>query len=109
MYELVYGTTPFKGAKRDDTFDKVVNAPLTFPNAPDTTPELKDLLTQLLQKKPKQRLGAMNGAEEVMRHPFFQTIDWAFIRHMEAPFSQEKALKAKAALNPDDEQFQMDT
>jgi len=109
MYELVYGTTPFKGAKRDDTFDKVVNAPLTFPNAPDTTSELKDLLTQLLQKKPQQRLGAMNGAEEVMRHPFFQTIDWAFISHMEAPFSQEKALKAKAVLNPDDEQFQMDT
>lgn len=28
IHELVYGTTPFRGAKRDETFDNIIKAPL---------------------------------------------------------------------------------
>jgi len=34
-----------------------------------------ELVLSLLQKDPATRLGA-GGAEEVMRHPWFETVDW---------------------------------
>lgn len=35
----------------------------------------KDFVSKLLIKDPTQRLG-YNGAEEIMRHPFFNSIKW---------------------------------
>ena len=34
MYELLYGFTPFKGAKRDVTFENILKKPLQFPPTP---------------------------------------------------------------------------
>lgn len=34
MYELLYGFTPFKGAKRDATFENILKKPLQFPPKP---------------------------------------------------------------------------
>jgi serum/glucocorticoid-regulated kinase 2 len=38
--------------------------------------EAKDLLTRLLDRDPKKRLGSLNGAEDIKNHPFFEMIDW---------------------------------
>lgn len=38
MYELVYGFTPFRGAKRDQTFDNILKRKLEFPSKPDVSP-----------------------------------------------------------------------
>ena len=39
--------------------------------------ECKDFIRGLLKKDPKERLGcAKNDVEEVMKHPFFEGIDW---------------------------------
>ena len=35
MYELVYGFTPFRGTKRDQTFDNILKRPLVFPQRPE--------------------------------------------------------------------------
>lgn len=35
MYELVYGFTPFRGAKRDQTFENILKRPLVFPQRPE--------------------------------------------------------------------------
>lgn len=35
MYELVYGFTPFRGAKRDQTFENILKRPLVFPPKPE--------------------------------------------------------------------------
>ena len=37
--------------------------------------ELMDIVEKLLIKDPKKRLGAKNGAKEVLSHPFFNDID----------------------------------
>uniref|UniRef100_A0A7S0N7L7 non-specific serine/threonine protein kinase n=1 Tax=Pyramimonas obovata TaxID=1411642 RepID=A0A7S0N7L7_9CHLO len=97
MFELFYGVTPFRGSKRDETFDNVLNKRLSFPKEPEASPELKDILTQLLQKNPQQRMGAADGAEELKRHPFFADIDFTFIRQTQPPFvHQEGAAAAQA-------------
>lgn len=41
MYELTYGFTPFKGAKRDITFENIMKKPLVFPAKPEISAECK--------------------------------------------------------------------
>ena len=36
----------------------------------------KDLISRLLNKNPKKRLGAKGGMEEILSHPFFQGLDF---------------------------------
>lgn len=38
--------------------------------------ELCDIIQKLLEKNPEKRLGDKNDAEEVMKHPYFESIDW---------------------------------
>ena len=40
------------------------------------SPEAKSFIGSLLQADPKKRLGAFDDAQEIMEHPFFQTINW---------------------------------
>uniref|UniRef100_A0A126WXD7 non-specific serine/threonine protein kinase n=1 Tax=Brachiomonas submarina TaxID=327064 RepID=A0A126WXD7_9CHLO len=102
IYELVYGTTPFRGQRRDETFENVVKADLTFPNKPQVSPECQDLITQLLIKDPAKRLGTKTGAEEIKVHPFFKGINWALIRNEAPPYiprRQSKTVQAEAESN----------
>ena len=39
LYELAYGFTPFRGARRDETFDNILKQPLRFPAKPLVSPE----------------------------------------------------------------------
>ena len=38
--------------------------------------ELKDLITRLLDKDPKTRLGSTTDADEVVNHAWFRDLDW---------------------------------
>ena len=41
---------------------------------------VKDLLSKLLDKNPKTRLGSgIHGAKEIMGHPWFDSINWEAI------------------------------
>lgn len=46
--------------------------------------EAKDLITQLLQLNPRERLGS-NDIQDLKNHPFFQGVDWSRIRTLPAP------------------------
>ncbi|MEW5309471.1 MAG: hypothetical protein WDW38_001359 [Sanguina aurantia] len=86
IYELIYGTTPFRGARRDETFENIIKAPLRFPSKPVVSEQIQDLITQLLTKNPAQRLGARAGAEEIKLHPFFKGTNWALLRNEAPPY-----------------------
>lgn len=86
MYELVFGFTPFRGSKRDTTFDNILKRPLKFPAEPSVSSECQDLISQLLIRDPTKRLGSKAGAEEIKHHPFFDGVKWALIRHTTPPF-----------------------
>jgi serine/threonine protein kinase len=86
IYELLYGTTPFRGARRDATFENVLKKPLVFPDTPAVSAECKDLIAQLLHKEPAKRLGARAGADEIKRQPWFSGVHWALVRNQKPPF-----------------------
>lgn len=88
IYEMLYGTTPFKGKNRNATFANILRDEVPFP---ETSPSqaignlCKSLIRKLLIKDEARRLGAKAGASDVKGHAFFRTTQWALIRHMKPP------------------------
>lgn len=88
IYEMLYGTTPFKGKNRNATFANILRDEVPFPentNSPSISNLCKSLIRKLLIKDENRRLGARAGASDVKTHPFFRTTQWALIRHMKPP------------------------
>ncbi|MBE3050421.1 protein kinase [Candidatus Bathyarchaeota archaeon] len=109
IYEMLYGTTPFKGKNRNATFANILREDIPFPDSPNkepiskyvfalvplpwfcsvtmlTSPSLcKSLIRKLLIKDENRRLGARAGASDIKAHPFFRPTQWALIRHMTPP------------------------
>mmetsp|Transcript_40952 Transcript_40952/g.65841 ORF Transcript_40952/g.65841 Transcript_40952/m.65841 type:complete len:524 (-) Transcript_40952:55-1626(-) len=75
LYELTVGIPPFYSQNVNEMYRKIQEAPLLFP--PNLTSECKSLISQLLNRNPKERLGSSrNDVEDIMRHPFFKDLDW---------------------------------
>ena len=78
LYEMLYGTTPFKRSKRKETFYRILA------KAPDlvgeTTP-LRGLIGKLLEKDPNQRI----RLEEIKGHDFFRGIEWDLVVEIGRP------------------------
>lgn len=75
-FELVAGRTPFVcksiniGEFEENVQKKEPVIPAKF------SPEFKDFLTKLLEKDPVKRLGSVNGADEILAHPWLADIDF---------------------------------
>jgi len=67
-------------------YEKIVRAKLTFPSF--LSDKAKSFLGQLLDRNPKTRLGGVDDADDVKKHPFFDTIDWTklYYKEVEVPF-----------------------
>ncbi|KAL6967268.1 Serine/threonine-protein kinase grik2 [Sarracenia purpurea var. burkii] len=61
LYCMVFGKYPFLGDTLQDTYDKIVNNPLSLPGR--MNPLLKNLIEGLLCKDPKQRMTLEDVAE----------------------------------------------
>nr|AML79491.1 putative LOV domain-containing protein [Pediastrum duplex] len=94
MYELLYGFTPFRGARREETFENILRNPLTFPSKPVVSEACQDLIRQLLVKDPAKRLGTRSGAEEIKKHEFFKGLNWALVRNEQPPYVPRKVAAA---------------
>lgn len=86
IYELLCGTTPFKGRERDQTFQNVLTKELTFPEDIGLSKNAKELIAGLLRKDPAKRFGTIGGAEEIKKHAFFADLAWPLIRCMQPPY-----------------------
>ncbi|KAL9246056.1 hypothetical protein vseg_019638 [Gypsophila vaccaria] len=80
LYELLYGSTPFKGSGNEETLANVVLQDLNFPDSPMVSLQARDLINALLVKEPENRLGTERGAADIKQHPFFDGLNWALIR-----------------------------
>ncbi|OMP07786.1 hypothetical protein COLO4_07050 [Corchorus olitorius] len=90
IYELIYGTTPFKGGSKDSTLRNIASSrQVRFLHVAEVEEagmaEAKDLIEKLLVKDPRRRLGCTRGAQDIKRHPFFNGIKWPLIRHYKPP------------------------
>ena len=81
-YEMVYGSTPFRHEKKSVTIGNIMNfkKSLEFPSSKKVTPEFTSLIKGLLCDS-DSRL----GYQELVKHPFFSTIDWNGIRETSPP------------------------
>lgn len=91
LYELLYGVTPFRGARREETFENILRNPLAFPAKPAVSEAAQDLISKLLVKEVDGRLGTRAGAEEIKTHPFFSGVNWALLKQQEPPYVPRKA------------------
>lgn len=83
LHEMLYGTTPFKGTNKKETFYRILS------KVPELTGErtpLRDLISKLLQKDPKRRI----QVEEIKGHDFFKGVEWnSVLRISRPPFIPE--------------------
>lgn len=88
IYEMLFGTTPFKGKNRNATFANILRDEVPFPEgsgSPNVSNLCKSLIRKLLIKDELRRLGSRAGASDVKGHPFFRTTSWALLRHSKPP------------------------
>ncbi|KAL9322053.1 hypothetical protein ACSQ67_010106 [Phaseolus vulgaris] len=90
VYELLYGTTPFKGCNKEGTLRNIASCKdVRFVHVAEGEEagmgEARDLIEKLLVKDPRRRLGCTKGATDVKRHPFFDGIKWPLIRTYRPP------------------------
>ncbi|XP_072985906.1 serine/threonine-protein kinase RHS3-like [Typha latifolia] len=85
LYELLHGTTPFKGSGNRATLFNVVGQPLRFPDIPSVSNAARDLIRGLLVKDPQKRIAYRRGATEIKQHPFFEGVNWALVRSANPP------------------------
>ncbi|XP_051124851.1 serine/threonine-protein kinase WAG1-like [Andrographis paniculata] len=98
IYELLYGTTPFKGVSKESTLRNIASTRgVRFPGPSaeeeSGTSEARDLIEKLLVKDPRRRLGSAAGATEIKRHPFFDGIKWPLIQTYRPPEIRGLAVK----------------
>ncbi|EPQ59206.1 kinase-like protein, partial [Gloeophyllum trabeum ATCC 11539] len=86
LYELLALEYAYGGKDEDEIGARVCNSDYKFPRDLKVDPDARDLIARLLEKDPSKRLGT-NGAEEVMRHPFFKDVDWVKMRRRQLPVS----------------------
>ncbi|GJW18935.1 serine/threonine-protein kinase AGC1-7-like protein [Tanacetum coccineum] len=89
LYELLHGTTPFKGHGNRATLFNVVGQPLRFPESPQVSHNARDLIKGLLVKEPQKRIAYRRGATEIKQHPFFEGTNWALVRSAHPPHVPE--------------------
>ncbi|XP_050370285.1 serine/threonine-protein kinase WAG1-like [Argentina anserina] len=89
IFELLYGTTPFKGGSKESTLRNIASANgVKFHVAEgeeEGMKEARNLIEGLLVSDPRRRLGCAKGATEIKRHPFFSGINWALLRTYRPP------------------------
>ena len=78
-FELLTGHLPFKGSNRDTIFAKIRDRDFSYPEDMDV--DARDLIDQLLQMNPLDRLGygeigSGRDYAGLKAHPFFKNIDF---------------------------------
>ncbi|KAI4334589.1 hypothetical protein L6164_019261 [Bauhinia variegata] len=81
-YEMLYGTTPFKGKNKKETFRNIL---AKAPEFIGKRTALTDLIGRLLEKDPTRRLGYVRGASEIKGHEFFKGVRWDLLREIVRP------------------------
>lgn len=83
LYEMLTGLPPFYNQNLHVMYEKIIRAKLHYPAY--LSPEARSILSALLDRDPKTRLGSNGDANEVKSHPFFAGIDWEKLARKEVP------------------------
>jgi serum/glucocorticoid-regulated kinase 2 len=92
IYEMLIGVTPFYNRNRAVMMSKIQKSKIVFPHKEkyniEYSDEVKDLICLLLAKKKEKRLGYKDGLKEILKHPWFKSVDTKHIieRNIIPPF-----------------------
>lgn len=90
IFNIVSGETPFEGSETEDTYSRILHEELY--EAPPSTSFVTDLLYNLLNKSPAERLGAgPHGWSDIKNHAWFASVNWEELsclsRRKQRPFN----------------------
>jgi serine/threonine protein kinase len=85
FYEMIVGLPPFYNEDKMKMYRDISYAPLQIPSI--LKGSIRDLLSGLLQKEPKNRLGSRLGISEIKEHSFFSDIDWNALSKKQTPIA----------------------
>jgi serine/threonine kinase 32 len=78
LYQLAYGSSPFKEKTAEATQDSILRKELDFPSK--DSPDFVHFLSGLLTRDLNQRLGCSNDnhgfASQIKNHPLFEGMNW---------------------------------
>jgi len=74
MYELITGRPPYYNPYKEKLFNNIKTAKLKFKRS--ISKEAKDLISRLMDRNPKTRLGVENDVEDIKNHIFFENVNW---------------------------------
>ena len=112
IYELLYGITPFYNQNKNRMFELINSGEIIFPQSVNiegfihnyqVSNEAKDLILKLLTTE-DVRLGK-GGLEEIMKHNFFDGVNFDYIRNKKYTSSLKPQLQNKKDLSNFDEEF----
>ncbi|CAF0870220.1 unnamed protein product [Didymodactylos carnosus] len=95
IYEMCSGNPPFKGQNEVALYESVCRKKPVILSSFSST--LKDIILQLLQKDPTQRLGCLaRGTLDVKEHGWFSKVDFVSIytQQMSSPFKKNVIVKS---------------
>ncbi|CAL0298949.1 unnamed protein product [Lupinus luteus] len=78
LYEMLYGTTPFTGSNRHQTFHSILTKE---PELTGMKTALRDLIRRLLEKDPGRRI----KVHEIKGHDFFKGVKWDMVLEIARP------------------------
>jgi serine/threonine protein kinase len=83
LYQFITGRTPFRAPNEYLIFQKITKLEYELPD--EFPADAKGLIRKLLVLDPNERLGTVNGVQEVKDHSFFATTSWETIWTAEPP------------------------
>ena len=78
IYEMLTGYLPFCSDNREQLNYNIVTGKVHYPRS--MSPAAVSLVTKLLVKDPKKRLGAGRSIDTIRKHPFFKGLDWVALQ-----------------------------
>lgn len=95
IYEMVTGRPPFMHSNHHRLGVLIRQGAIIFPHPQrhgiPMSEDLKDLITKLLDKDQKTRLGSNGDADELVNHAWFKGFDWDKLmkKEIDAPFKPD--------------------
>lgn len=107
MYQMLLQQSPFRGEDEDEIYDAILSDEPLYPiHMPD---DAKDLVHKLLAREPEERIGYHKGAEEIMNHEFFKTVNWEALYGKEVTPPFKPVIKGRGDLSNFDKDFTSET
>ena len=109
IYEMLVGIPPFYNANKHKMYYLIEKGDIRWPekarHGVEVCPEARDLITKLLHKDKKKRLGCSNDVDEILKHPWFADLDLKALKDKKIEASFKPAVDSSADTQNFDDQF----